>query len=62
MSFTFFSIENSISNIKHIKKFTKNKKKKKELTASFESESREYLGRNCKRYQGHGSAEPCSDR
>ena len=29
MSFTFFSIENSISNIKHIKKFTKNKKKKK---------------------------------
>ena len=31
MSFTFFSIENSISNIKHIKKFTKNKKKKKRI-------------------------------
>ena len=28
MSFTFFSIENSISNIKHLHNFTKNKKKK----------------------------------
>ena len=29
MSFTFFSIENSISNIKHLHNFTKNKKKKR---------------------------------
>ena len=28
MSFTFLSIENSISNIKHLHNFTKNKKKK----------------------------------
>ena len=28
MSFTFFSIENSISNIKHLHNFTKNKKKR----------------------------------
>ena len=30
MSFTFFSIENSISKIKHLKNITKNKEKKKE--------------------------------
>ena len=28
MSFTFFSIENSIPNIKHLKNFTKSKKKR----------------------------------
>ena len=29
MSFTFFSIENFISKIKHLKNFTKNKEKKR---------------------------------
>ena len=38
MSFTFFSIENSISKIKHLKKFTKKKKiKRRRLRVKVES-------------------------
>ena len=60
MSFTFFSIENSIPNIKHLKKnYKKNEKRIKQRCLRVKVE---YLGRYSKRYQGHGSAEPCSDR
>ena len=57
MSFTFFSIENSIPNIKQLKKLQKRRKRIKRCRVRVKVE---YLGRYYKRYEGHGSVEPCS--
>ena len=59
MSFTFFSIENSIPNIKQLKKLQKRRRRIKRRRLRVKVE---YLGRYYKRYEGHGSVEPCSGR
>ena len=60
MSFTSFSIENSIPNVKHFFKKKYKKKRKKGIIWCRLRVIAQYLGRCYKRYQGHGSVGPGS--